>query len=106
MKAKTITRHSLLLLTKTHTIMKNLIALIIIGLVALSFPANAQNARKDATGNYIAINHAQDSTAKQVATFTDSKGIKYPVFISAKGKLFYMRTSKAGNVYRAYLKVN
>lgn len=88
--------------------MKNLIAFIIIGFVMLSFPANAQNAKVDATGNYTAINHSNDSSiAKPTGkTFTDAKGIKYPVLVSKNGKLFYMRTSKAGNVYKAYIKVN
>jgi len=88
--------------------MKNLIALIVIGLLILSFPANAQNAKVDATGNYTAINYAKDSTTGKPTgkTFTDAKGIKYPVLISTNGKLYYMRTSKAGKVYKAYIKVN
>lgn len=38
-------------------------------------------------------------------TFTDTKGNVYPVYESNKGKLFYLRTSKAGKEYKVYLKL-
>lgn len=58
---------------------------------------------KDANGNYSAVK--RDTLSKPTGhTFTDSKGNVYPVFISARGKLYYMRTSKNGNVYKCYLK--
>lgn len=69
----------------------------------------AQNATQDAKGNYIAIktaNTATDSTKATGKTFTDTRGIVFPVMVSAKGKLFYMRTSKSGTQYKAYIKVN
>lgn len=83
--------------------------LIILSLILISFTGvNAQNAKQDATGNYIALNHSQDSSkaTKTGRTFTDSKGIVYDVFESKNGKLFYNRISKnTGNPYRAYLKL-
>lgn len=80
-------------------------------IVALSFimflcfvgAASAQNAKQDASGNYIAISDTGSKPTGKV--FTDSKGIKYPVLVSANGKLYYMRTSKAGKVYKAYIKL-
>ena len=64
------------------------------------------NAVVDANGNYQAITHKttaseQSNTGK---TFTDSKGQVFPVFKSAAGKLYYIRTSKtSGNDYKVYL---
>jgi len=66
----------------------------------------APNAIVDANGNYQAVTHKtqpseQSNTGK---TFTDSKGAVYPVFKSAAGKLYYIRTSKtSGNDYKVYL---
>lgn len=76
-------------------------------LFAAMAPTFAQNARKDANGNYTAI---QQDTSTQGAkstgkTFTDGKGTKYDVMETAKGKLYYMRTSAKGNIYKCYLKL-
>ena len=62
-------------------------------------------ATKDAQGNYVQAKRADTASNKPTGhTFTDKDGKSYPVFISARGKLYYMRTSKYGNVYKAYLK--
>jgi hypothetical protein len=68
----------------------------------------AQNARKDATGNYVAIQTLKDSTAGKPSgqTYTDSQGIVYPVMISKNGKLFVVRISKIGTQYKYYLKLD
>ena len=76
-------------------------------LVFVSISLNAQSIKQDAAGNYY-----QDSTktAKTSAkptgkTFTDKKGVKYPVMISKNGKLFYVKTAvKSGNTYSVYIK--
>ena len=45
---------------------------------------------------------AKDSTATAY-TFTDSKGNKYPIFLSKSGKAYIPRTSaKSGKYYRQY----
>lgn len=70
--------------------------------------AQAQTkAVKDANGNYVA-SHKADTTGNKATgkTFTDSKGKSYPVYESVNGKLFYYRTSKAANVYKAYIKID
>lgn len=69
--------------------------------ILICLTASAQTV-KDSSGNY----HAQRSeTAKPTGkTFTDSKGVVYPLLISARGKLFYLRTSKTGNIYKVYIK--
>ena len=62
-----------------------------------------QNAKIDGQGNYIAI---QQSKAKETKkTFTDSKGNVFPLFESINGKLYYLKTSKKGNQYKIYLKL-
>ena len=67
----------------------------------------SQNAKQDATGNYVAIKTAKTKDAGKATgkTFTDAKGNKYPVLESARGKLFYIKTSKTGNGYKVYLKL-
>jgi hypothetical protein len=60
----------------------------------------------NAAGNYEQIKTERKQTeAKQTGkTFTDSKGRVYPVYESAKGKLFVVKTSaKTGNAYNYYL---
>lgn len=72
--------------------------------VALSATAQTK-VTKDAHGNYIVAKRT-DTTANKATghTIIDRDGISHPVYISAHGKLFYMRTSKAGNVYKCYIK--
>ncbi len=81
--------------------MKNLI---LIAALFLSLGATAQTVKQDAAGNNYAVK--SDSTSKPTGkTFTDSKGVKYPVMLSKTGKLFYVRTSKSGNTYNSYIKL-
>ena len=70
----------------------------------LSLAGYAQNSKVDASGNYVSIAKVREPAKNSGKTFTDSKGNVYPVFESAKGKLFYTRVSKAGNEYNVYLK--
>lgn len=73
----------------------------------LSSPSTqAQSVKKDAQGNYIAMRTLKDTTLKATGhTYTDTKGKVYPVYISKNGKLFVIRTSSKGNLYKQYLKV-
>jgi hypothetical protein len=75
--------------------------------LALYFGASSQTVKQDASGNYIAVKAANDSTGGKDTgkTYTDTKGNVYPVMISKKGKLFIVRISKAGNRYNQYLKL-
>ena len=79
---------------------------LISALILASFAGMAQTkVTKDAQGNYVAVKRATDSTQlTPVAQFTDSKGNHYPVYKSVNNKLFYYKTSKAGNVYKVYIK--
>lgn len=73
----------------------------------LTMGVKAQTVKQDANGNFIAVKtEATKEPAKNTGkTFTDTKGNVYPVFESKNGKLFYTRTSKAGNEYKIYIKV-
>jgi hypothetical protein len=85
--------------------MKLLTTLAII--LGLSFGLNAQTIQKDAQGNYIAVKAPKidEKPTDTGNTFTDTKGNVFPVYISKNGKLFVIRTSKAGNQYKQYLKL-
>lgn len=81
-------------------------ALTILALFFAVTTTHAQNAKVDSKGNYTAISGNDSGSAKPTGkTFTDAKGTAWPVYISVRGKLFYIRTSKAGNTYKAYLKL-
>jgi hypothetical protein len=70
---------------------------------------SAQNARKDASGNYVAVTSVKDSvTGKPTGkTFTTSKGEVFPVYESKNGKLYVIRVSKnTGKEYKQYLKLD
>ncbi len=79
---------------------------LITALTPLSLAVMAQTkVKQDADGNYI-ITKRIDTTANKATgkTITTADGKTYPVMISSRGKLFYLRTAKSGNIYKAYLK--
>ena len=81
--------------------------LLILLFALLCITGSAQNAKQDANGNYTAITtkKAKTKAINTGKTFTDAKGNKYPVYESAKGKIFIIRTSKTGKTYNQYLKL-
>ena len=87
--------------------MKKLILTFAVILFSTVF-ASAQKVTTDANGNYVAVKRefVKEKAKETGKTFTDTKGNVYPVFESSNGKLFVIRTSKAGNEYRMYLKIN
>lgn len=87
--------------SKTYQIV--LVLLMLLACFANSF---AQNVTKDANGNYIAIKSVDTTKAIPTGkTYTDTKGIVYPVYKSRTGKLYVIKTSKtSGNKYNYYLK--
>lgn len=85
--------------------MKNFI-LLLITLFTLSFdPAYAQNVQRQ--GNNFTQVASQKSSGKETKTsftYTDSKGNKYPIYLSASGKAFIKKVSKkSGKEYKQYL---
>lgn len=81
-------------------------AIIVILFTMLSFTLSSQ-IKVDNKGNYVqetTVSGKRD-TVNTGKTFTDSKGIVYPVFKSSTGKLYVGKVSKSGNYYRYYLKI-
>lgn len=58
----------------------------------------------DKAGNYYAAKAASSDTVTG-KTFTDAKGVTYPVFKSARNAVYVWRTSKKGTKYKQYLTV-
>lgn len=85
--------------------MKKLTLMFVIAICSLT--SYSQNAKLDATGNYVAIVKAKETEeAKPMGkTFTDAKGIVYPIYLTKSNKLFIKRTSKTGKEYNQYLKL-
>lgn len=75
---------------------------------------NAQTVTKQADGNYVqakiaatpkTLDDLTKNATKTEATYTTNKGEKFPVYLSASGRPFIIRTSKtSGNIYKSYLK--
>ena len=75
-------------------------------LLGLGLSATTQ-VKVDSNGNYVSvIKSSKRDTVDTKKLYVDSKGIQYPVFKSATGKLYCPRVSKTGKYYRYYLKVN
>jgi hypothetical protein len=62
---------------------------------------------RDSSGNFVAATAQKKATAdKQTGqTFTTSKGETFPIYVSVNGKFYVIRTSKNGNEYKQYLKI-
>lgn len=69
-------------------------------------PASTQTkVVKDSTGNYISITKVPGQPEATGKYFKHKDGTKYLVYKTSTGRLFVIRTSKSGNTYRQYLKV-
>ena len=74
---------------------------LLISFLLITSGVKAQKIIKDADGNYHSAPKPEDK--KTSATYTDSKNIKYPVYINSKGKPYVLRTSKkTGKEYKQY----
>lgn len=80
---------------------------ILLAFVLTALAASSQiTAKKDNSGNYIAAKPAIDTAGTKTGkTFTDKKGNIFPVYLNKTGKLFIVRISRNGNVYKQYLKI-
>lgn len=76
------------------------LAIMVLGLDAQTF------VKKDSLGNYITMKSVKTEDKKTGEFFKDSKGIKYPIYVSSNGKYYVIRTSKkTGKEYKSYLKL-
>jgi len=82
-------------------------AMLLIFILITTATSTAQNATKGKDGNFYALaatDKAKTGGKETGKFFIDKDGKKYSVLESAKGKLFYIRTSKTGNSYKVYIK--
>ncbi len=82
-------------------------AIILFAILFMATATQAQNAKVDATGNYVALTKENAEPGKETGrTFTDREGVKFPVLETKAGKLYYIRVSKkTQKEYKAYLKL-
>lgn len=77
--------------------------------VLISLSAAAQTKVKiDSTGNFIALSQRPDTIAGEPTGkyLTVKDGTRYPVYLSATGRYYIVRTSKkTGKQYKQYLTV-
>jgi hypothetical protein len=69
---------------------------------------NAQKPVKlDSLGNYISLTQKSSNVVMKTTGkyYVDSKGVKYAICESVNGKFYYVKTSKTGNEYKVYLKL-
>ena len=91
-----------------RTIISNLTRRFLVGtfmVLALAGNVNAQNVQRQGN-NFTQVSNGGGGgkETKTQYTYTDSKGNKYPVYLSASGKAFIKKVSKkTGKEYRQYL---
>ena len=84
--------------------MKKLI-LCIIMVLAFGLVSNAQSVQKSGN-NFTQVTNKKKSEKKETKTqytYTDSKGVVYPIYLSSGGKAFIKKISKKGEEYPKYL---
>jgi len=62
----------------------------------------------DKEGNYVSLSKEGTRAGDKMTGkfYVDNKSIKYAIYESVNGKLYYYKTAKtSGNVYKVYIKV-
>lgn len=77
------------------------IVVLILGFLALSTGMKAQNVVLE--GNTFVQQQSVGDSVKTEYYYQDSKGFKYPIFLSSKGKAYCWVKSKSGKMYKKYL---
>lgn len=89
--------------------MKKFILMIAIALSAITMNGQATAPEYKVVGDKIVKIKSSKNKVEPVdsgLTYTDSKGVVYPVMKSARGAYFIVRTSKkSGKKYKKYLKI-
>jgi len=77
--------------------------LLLVAMLFISVNGFSQKLIKDANGNYHTTKVEDKKTAN---TFTDDKGVVYPIYLNSKEKPYVIRKSKkTGKEYKQYLKI-
>lgn len=64
--------------------------------------------KTDSAGNYVSATVAKPKVADKLtgSNYVDSKGVIYPIWESAKGKLYYYKVSaKTTKKYKCYIEI-
>lgn len=67
--------------------------------------ANGQKPSYKIGSDSMLVNVVTKSNDKDTGFKVEIKGVKYPVFVSARGKYYIVRISKKGNEYKQYLEI-
>ena len=82
------------------------IILAAIMLLSLNVGVQAQSVERKGN-NFTQVSNKKESSGKETKTqytYTDSKGVVYPIYLSSTGKAFIKKVSKkTGKEYRQYL---
>ena len=75
-------------------------------MLGFALSSQAQRVQLDASGNFVEVRDSTEKTPPKLTgkTFKDASGKVWPVWVSAKGKFFIIRTSRNGTTYKQYLK--
>lgn len=95
--------------SKFGTVLQSKVLMVLVVMLLSFGTAFSQNVKVDSKGNYVAthVQHVKDTVLVSTGkTYTDTKGVVYPVYTTKNNKVFIMRTSKnTGKQYKQYLKV-
>ena len=86
-----------------------ILTIVLAFVTVLNYSANAQEPKKanttiDSAGNLIPLSSVKINTGK---LYIDSKGVKYPVYMTSSKKLFIIaKSAKTGKEYKRYLTLN
>lgn len=76
----------------------------ILMMLTLCIPSFAQNVVRKGNNFETVQRSTKQTETKTQYTYTDSKGVVYPVYLSSTGKAFIKKTSKkSGKEYKQYL---
>ena len=81
------------------------IILAAIMLLSLNVGVQAQSVQRQGN-NFTQVSNKKDASGKEVKTqytFTDSKGVVHPIYLSATGKAFIYYINKKGEKKRRYM---
>lgn len=72
-------------------------------LCACTIGANCQTVQRDANGNYHQVRQPKAKDVRTKYTFSDEHGNVYPIYLSSRGKYYYFKKAKKGNIYKEYI---
>lgn len=88
------------MIPKSHRIVA--IIVLLLGFLVLTLKTQAQNVKLE--GNTFVQQVVQRDSTATGFYYQDRDGVKYPVFLSSRGKAYcWMKSKKSGKMYKRYL---